>query len=137
METKTGYIKAISNLGKSENGSYFETQNYALTESHEPGSTFKLMDLIALIDDKKADTSSVYNSNGGLVMIQGRPVKDSNHHGYGIASLAKGFEVSSNTILVQATYQAYKNNPWQFINRINSYGLNKNRVYKLKEKDNL
>ena len=110
METNTGYIKAISNLGKSEDGSYFETQNYALTESHEPGSTFKLMDLIALIDDKKADTSSVYNSNGGIVTIQGRPVKDSNHHGYGIASLAKGFEVSSNTILVQATYQAYKNN---------------------------
>ncbi|MEN9325679.1 penicillin-binding protein [Flavobacterium sp.] len=132
METKTGYIKAISNLGKSEDGSYFETQNYALTESHEPGSTFKLMDLIALIDDKKADTSSVYNSNGGLVMIQGRPVKDSNHHGYGIASLAKGFEVSSNTILVQATYQAYKNNPWQFINRINSYGLNKKQGLQIK-----
>jgi cell division protein FtsI (penicillin-binding protein 3) len=132
METNTGYIKAISNLGKSEDGSYFETQNYALTESHEPGSTFKLMDLIALIDDKKADTSSVYNSNGGIVMIQGRPVKDSNHHGYGIASLAKGFEVSSNTILVQATYQAYKNNPWQFINRINSYGLNKKQGLQIK-----
>jgi len=132
METNTGYIKAISNLGKSEDGSYFETQNYALTESHEPGSTFKLMDLIALIDDKIADTSSVYNSNGGIVMIQGRPVKDSNHHGYGIASLAKGFEVSSNTILVQATYQAYKNNPWQFINRINSYGLNKKQGLQIK-----
>ena len=132
METNTGYIKAISNLGKSEDGSYFETQNYALTESHEPGSTFKLMDLIALIDDKKADTSSVYNSNGGIAMIQGRPVKDSNHHGYGIASLAKGFEVSSNTILVQATYQAYKNNPWQFINRINSYGLNKKQGLQIK-----
>jgi cell division protein FtsI (penicillin-binding protein 3) len=132
METNTGYIKAISNLGKSEDGSYFETQNYALTESHEPGSTFKLMDLIALIDDKKADTSSVYNSNGGIVMIQGRSVKDSNHHGYGIASLAKGFEVSSNTILVQATYQAYKNNPWQFINRINSYGLNKKQGLQIK-----
>ena len=132
METKTGEVKAISNLGKSEDGSYFETQNYALTESHEPGSTFKLMDLIALIDDKKADTSSVYNSNGGIVTIQGRPVKDSNHHGYGIASLAKGFEVSSNTILVQATYQAYKNNPWQFINRINSYGLNKKQGLQIK-----
>ncbi|TAE64116.1 MAG: PASTA domain-containing protein [Flavobacteriia bacterium] len=132
METKTGYIKAISNLGKTEDGSYFETQNYALTESHEPGSTFKLMDLIALIDDKKADTSSVYNSNGGLVTIQGKPVKDSNHHGYGMASLAKGFEVSSNTILVQATYKAYKNNPWQFINRINSYGLNKKQGLQIK-----
>ena len=33
--------------------SYYETQNYAITESHEPGSTFKLMDLIAVLDDKK------------------------------------------------------------------------------------
>jgi cell division protein FtsI (penicillin-binding protein 3) len=35
---------------------YYETVNYAIAESHEPGSTFKLVDLIALLDDKKADT---------------------------------------------------------------------------------
>ncbi len=65
METKTGHIKAISNLGRANDGSYYETQNYAITESHEPGSTFKLVDLIAVLDDKKADTSTVYDSKGG------------------------------------------------------------------------
>jgi cell division protein FtsI (penicillin-binding protein 3) len=125
METKTGEVKAISNLGRARDGSYYETQNYAVAESHEPGSTFKLLDLIALLDDKKADTSSVYDSNGGVIEFYKRKVRDSHTGGYGKISLAKGFEVSSNTILVQAVYDAYKDNPEQFVDRINSYGLNK------------
>jgi cell division protein FtsI (penicillin-binding protein 3) len=67
METKTGHVKAIANLGRAEDGTYFETQNYAIAESHEPGSTFKLVDLIAVLDDKKADTSTVYDSRGGQI----------------------------------------------------------------------
>lgn len=125
METKTGHVKAISNLGRAEDGSYYETQNYAITESHEPGSTFKLMDLIAVLDDKKADTSTVYDSKGGRIQYYGRSVKDSNGKGYGKISLARGFELSSNTVLVQSVYESYKNNPKQFVDRINSYGLNK------------
>ena len=68
METKTGKIKAISNLGKlkESDSTYFETTNYAIAESHEPGSTFKLIDMIALLDDNKVDTSKVYDSNGPL-----------------------------------------------------------------------
>ena len=125
METKTGHIKAISNLGRSEEGTYFETQNYAIVESHEPGSTFKLVDLIAVLEDKKADTSTIYDSKGGKIQYYGRSVKDSNGKGYGKISLARGFEVSSNTVLVQSVYDSYKNNPKQFVDRINSYGLNK------------
>jgi cell division protein FtsI (penicillin-binding protein 3) len=125
METKTGNIKAISNLGRADDGSYYETQNYSIAESHEPGSTFKLMDLIAVLDDKKADTNTVYDSNGGRIEYYGRYVKDSNGKGYGKISLATGFELSSITVLVQSVYDNYKNNPKQFVDRINSYGLNK------------
>lgn len=125
METKTGEVRAISNLGRDSQGNYYEKLNYAVGESHEPGSTFKLMDLIALLDDKKADTSDIYDSHGGRILYRGKPVNDSHKGGYGKISLARGFEVSSNTILVQATYNAYKNDPQEFIDRINSYGLNK------------
>ena len=125
METKTGYIKAISNLGRIADNTYVETTNYAIQESHEPGSTYKLADMMALLEDKKVDTSTVYNTNGGLMMIEGRRVKDSHDGGYGIISLAKGFEKSSNTVLVQAVYNNYKNNPSQFVNHLNAYGLNK------------
>lgn len=125
METKTGEVKAISNLGRSESGNYYETINYAVAESHEPGSTFKLVDLIALLDDEKVDTSKVYDSKGGDITYRGRHVRDSHKGGYGKVSLARGFEVSSNTILVQAVYENYRNNPEQFVNRINNLGLNK------------
>ncbi len=125
METKTGYVKAISNLGRAEDGSYYETINYAVAESHEPGSTFKLVDMIALLDDKKVDTSKVYDSRGGVITYNGRKVRDSHTGGYGKISLARGFEVSSNTVLVQAVYENYKNNPQEFVNHINRMGLNK------------
>ena len=47
MEVATGAIKAIANLGRTEEGKYFEKLNYAVGEAHEPGSTFKLMGMIA------------------------------------------------------------------------------------------
>ncbi|RTY84000.1 penicillin-binding protein 2 [Flavobacterium sp. ZB4P23] len=125
METKTGHVKAISNLGRAKDGTYYETTNYAVAESHEPGSTYKLADLMALLEDKKADTSSVYDSKGGVVVYSGKKVRDSHKGGYGKISLARGFELSSNTIMVQAVYEAYKNNPSQFVNHLNDFGLNK------------
>ncbi|HEX8268913.1 MAG TPA: penicillin-binding protein [Flavobacterium sp.] len=125
METRTGYVKAISNLGRAADGSYSETINYAVQESHEPGSTYKLADMMALLDDKKVDTSAVYDSKGGTIVYSGKKVRDSHEGGYGKISLAKGFEVSSNTVLVQAVYNSYKNEPEVFVNHLNEYGLNK------------
>lgn len=124
METKTGHVKAISNLGRNENGQYTETINYAVSESHEPGSTFKLLDLIALFEDRLADTNTVYDSRGGEISYYNRRVRDSKKGGYGKISLAKGFEVSSNTVLVQAVYENYKNNPKKFVDHINRMKLN-------------
>jgi cell division protein FtsI (penicillin-binding protein 3) len=37
METKTGKVRAIANLGRANDGTYYETTNYAVAESHEPG----------------------------------------------------------------------------------------------------
>jgi cell division protein FtsI (penicillin-binding protein 3) len=124
METKTGHVKAISNLGRNEDGQYTETINYAVSESHEPGSTFKLLDLIALFEDKLADTNTVYDSRGGEISYFNRRVRDSKKGGYGKISLAKGFELSSNTVLVQAVYENYKNNPKKFVEHINRMKLN-------------
>jgi cell division protein FtsI (penicillin-binding protein 3) len=127
METNTGKVKAISNLGKLNptDSTYFETTNYAIAEAHEPGSTFKLIDMIALLDDHKIDTSKVYDSQGGIIEYRGKKVRDSHEGGYGRISLARGFEVSSNTVMVQAVYENYKNNPQEFVDRIDRMGLNK------------
>lgn len=125
METETGYVRAISNLGRAKDGGYFETQNYAVSSAQEPGSTFKLFDLIALLDDKKVDTSAVYDTQGGVVTYFNRKVRDSHKGGYGKISLANGFEKSSNTVLVQAVVENYGNNPREFVERANRYGFNK------------
>ncbi|TDE54205.1 penicillin-binding protein [Flavobacterium sp. GT3P67] len=125
METKTGHVKAISNLGRADDGTYYETTNYAVAESHEPGSTYKLAGLMALLEDKKTDTSTVYDSKGGVVVYSGKKVNDSHTGGYGKISLARGFELSSNTVLVQAVYNGYKNEPSKFVNHLNNFGLNR------------
>lgn len=125
METQTGEVKAISNLGRDKNGNYSETVNYAVAESHEPGSTFKLVDMLALFEDNLADTNTVYDSRGGEVVYYNRKVRDSKKGGYGKISLARGFELSSNTVLVQAVYDSYKENPKKFVDHINRMKLNK------------
>lgn len=124
METKTGEIKAISNLGRQKNGSYAETVNYAVWESQEPGSTFKLASLMVLLEDKKADTSTVYDTNGGELVIYNRKVRDSKRGGYGKISLARAIEVSSNTAIVQAVYEGYKDNPGAFVDNLYKMKLN-------------
>ena len=71
METKTGKIKAISNLGVNQDGKYYERLNYAVGESHEPGSTFKLMTMIAALEDGLIKpTDSVDTENGILNFIK-------------------------------------------------------------------
>ncbi len=124
METKTGEIKAISNLGRQKNGSYAETVNYAVWESQEPGSTFKLASLMVLLEDKKVDTSTVYDTNGGEFVIYNRKVRDSKKGGYGKISLSRGIEVSSNTAIVQAVYENYKDNPGDFVDKLYAMKLN-------------
>ena len=124
METETGEIKAISNLGKIGDGSYRETVNYAILERQDPGSTFKLASYLALLDDGKADTATIYDTKQGIVQFSGRQVRDSNRRGYGKISLARGFEVSSNTVVTQAVQQAYKDNPTEFTDKMKEFGFN-------------
>ena len=62
METKTGEIKAISNLRRAAaDASYYtESMEYALDAKVEPGSTFKLASLLAYLEKNDDDTSKVY-----------------------------------------------------------------------------
>lgn len=124
METATGEIKALTNLGRSEDGKYFEKRNYALWESHEPGSTFKLMSVIAALEDKVIDTSTVFDTQDGKISYYGRNVRDSKYGGYGKISVAKAFELSSNTALVQMVQNNYGKDPEKYVDRLYSMNLN-------------
>nr|WP_252732406.1 penicillin-binding protein [Cellulophaga baltica] len=125
METKTGEIKAISNLGRTEAGKYYERLNYAIGESHEPGSTFKLMSLVVALEDKVVDTSTVIDTENGRFKVYNKTVKDSKWGGYGKVSMAKAFEISSNTAFAKLIYNNYKDKPEKYVNRLMNMGLNR------------
>ncbi|WP_189360399.1 penicillin-binding protein [Algibacter mikhailovii] len=124
METKTGEIRAISNLGRNKNGHYYERLNYAVGESHESGSTFKLMALAAAFEDKVVDTSDVVDTEKGVLSFYGKKVRDSKRGGYGKITVSKAFEVSSNTGIVKVIDQGYRKQPEKFIDRLYEMNLN-------------
>lgn len=125
METKTGEIKAMANLGRTDDGKYYEKRNYAVWESHEPGSTFKLMAMVAALEDKVVDTADVVDTEDGTVKYYDRVVRDSHRGGYGEISVARAFEVSSNTAFSKFIYEGYKDKPEAFVNRLDYMGLNR------------
>ena len=125
METATGEIKAISNLGRTSKGTYYEKRNYAVWESHEPGSTFKLASLMIALDDKVIDTSTVVDTEKGKIFIHNRKVEDSRRGGYGKISAARVFEVSSNVGIVKLIKKHYDDKPMKFISKLEKYGFTK------------
>ena len=124
METKTGAIKAISNLGRTSVGTYYEKLNYAVGESHEPGSTFKLMALAVALDQGVVSPNDIVDTEGGVLSFYGRQVRDSKQGGYGQISVSEAFEMSSNTALVKIVNDNYKNNPEKFVDGLYGMGLN-------------
>ena len=122
IETKTGKIKAMANLGRRNEGNYAEDFNYAISPS-EPGSTFKLATMMSLLEDKKINLESQVNLNGGVWQINGQTVYDSEKHGRLLVSAKQAFELSSNVGLAKMAYAGYARNPNQFINHLHEMRL--------------
>ncbi len=123
MDVKTGEIKATSNLGRSSDGKYYEKLNYAIGESHEPGSTFKTMAMMAALEDKVIDTSSVLDTGNGVKVFYKRRIRDSHRGGFGKISAAKALEVSSNIGLAMILEDGYSTNPNKFIDKLKKWHL--------------
>jgi cell division protein FtsI (penicillin-binding protein 3) len=131
MEVATGQVKAIANYTRNEKtGEYQEKFNYAIGGEAEPGSTFKLASYMALLDDKKIDTSTLVdmqhgrydmvNPKNGKVFLH---IKDAEDEG-GVVSARRAFEKSSNVAAVKLVYSHYINNPRAFTDKLYSYHLN-------------
>jgi len=124
MDVKTGEVKAIANLAKTSKGTYYEKRNYAVYESHEPGSTFKIMAMMAALEDKVIDTSTVIDTQKGTKRFYGRTISDSHRGGYGEISAARAMEVSSNIGLATIIDDNYAKQPLKFINHLKRWKLN-------------
>jgi cell division protein FtsI (penicillin-binding protein 3) len=124
MEVKTGAVKAIANLGLNKEGFYEEKYNYAIGESTEPGSTFKMFSLLAALEDNKIKLDETVDVTGGTTKFANRTMRDS-HLGGGVMTIRQAFEKSSNVGISKVIYRCYSANPQQFIDRIWSFSVNK------------
>jgi cell division protein FtsI (penicillin-binding protein 3) len=124
MEVATGDVRAIANLEQGSDENYHETYNYAIGESTEPGSTFKLATLMAAIEDGVIDTGDIVDTGDGSVKFYNKIIRDTREEGYGKLTVKQVFEKSSNVGTSKLIYEHYKDKPKEFVNRLYAMKLN-------------
>jgi cell division protein FtsI (penicillin-binding protein 3) len=122
METATGKIKAIANLGKQTNGDYIEDLNYGIGKATEPGSIFKLATLMSLLEDKYVTINSKVDCEGGIKYFYGLKIQDS-HLGAGSITVRDAFAASSNVAFAKMADQYYHSQPSKFIDHLHHFRL--------------
>lgn len=125
MEVSTGKVKAIANLGRTKNGTYTEDYNYAIGESTEPGSTFKLASAMALLEDGLAEPGDIVDVGKGVIIYNDLRLEDSGEEGLGKITFQEAFEYSSNVGISKLVNENYRNKPSDYIDRIYRLGLNR------------
>lgn len=120
MEVATGDILAMVNLGETaeRSGIYTERDEYALTRRHEPGSTFKLAAMLALLEDCGMSPEKKYFTNHGKPTQVGNShlamFEDSHDLGDSL-NLKEAVAESSNVYFTTAIYDHYKDNPQRYV----------------------
>jgi cell division protein FtsI (penicillin-binding protein 3) len=126
MEVGTGQVKAIANLRLDEGtGTYHESFNYAIAEGIEPGSTFKLPTIVALLEDGKIRLNDTIDTGDGWKTYHGATMQDVKKIRDGRISVREAFEKSSNVGISSIAYEAYKDDPAAYVDRLYSMSLNK------------
>ncbi len=116
MEVKTGKIRTLVNLGRQKDGSYWEDFNYA-TMPTEPGSTFKMVTLLSLLNDKYINVDNNVDAEGGAIRFGNRVMRDS-HLGLHVMPIWKAYAESSNAAMAKLAYQYYKDNPGKYVDHL-------------------
>jgi cell division protein FtsI (penicillin-binding protein 3) len=132
METKTGEIKAISNLRRAAaDASYYtESMEYALNAKVEPGSTFKLASLLAYLEKTPNDTVGrypIYNYTFDFPTKSGQ-VKHYHKVDYNYASIevpaVEVFQRSSNVGMAKMIFDTYGKRGFpDYFNQLKKFGL--------------
>lgn len=124
MEVKTGAIKAIANLKRLEDNTCIEAENYAVNEFSDPGSTFKLVSAMALLEDKYMKLTDSVDIEWGKTNFGPLPMVDAHESPYRYATLQYIFEHSSNVGIAKSVYKYYKDDPEKFLKYAYGLGLN-------------
>ena len=124
MEVATGDIRAIANLEIGSDGKYHESYNYAVGESTEPGSTFKLPALMVALEEGIIDTGDIVDTGTGSVKFYNKIIRDTKEDGYGKITVKEVFEKSSNVGTSKLITGLYRDRPKDFVNRLCAMKLN-------------
>lgn len=119
MDVETGDLLALANLGETaeKSGIYYEKDNYAFGRRIEPGSTFKLVSLLALTEDCKLPITQTYDANHGRPTQIGHHtavVKDDHDCG-GEIDMKTATAQSSNVYFARAIYENYNNDRERYV----------------------
>lgn len=126
MEVATGDIKAIVNMNRLDDGSYYETKNNALTDILEPGSTFKTASLLVALDDNKISINDSVDANRGLYKFGSATMRDHNWNkasAYGVLSVPQVLMYSSNVGTARLIDENYGKEPEKFVEGLHRMGL--------------
>ena len=120
METHTGKIKAISNLRRQGN-ICTEDYNHFVMDLYDPGSTFKTVSYMVLLDDEKITPETLVNTgntreNPSSWNYHGKEIRDD--HPVGTVTADEAMVQSSNISLAKLTTGAYENNPKRYLELI-------------------
>jgi len=123
METATGKIKAIANLGLTPDGSIREDDNYALRVT-EPGSTIKLATMLAAIDKGTFKGSDkVYVGGRGSLQVGPRVVVDAERSPWAEMTVLDCFAHSSNVGMGKIGYESFGDNPKEYKEYLHRFHL--------------
>ncbi|EKB51072.1 penicillin-binding protein [Cecembia lonarensis] len=134
MEVETGHIKAIANLQKNRNGAYGENYNFAIGDQGltEPGSTFKLLSMMALLEEGKINLNDEVNTGNGTFRFYDRIMRDVKQGGYGVISIKEAFEKSSNVGISKLVDEHFGAYPSKFTAYIEKAGLDQPIGFQIK-----
>ncbi|MCR5050164.1 MAG: penicillin-binding protein 2 [Paludibacteraceae bacterium] len=121
METQTGYVRAIANLDRSEEGNYYEAQNHAV-QRVEPGSTFKTVALVAALDDGKIEIDDTVSVTRHPWQYFSAKHTDA-HPMDTMLTVRSSLAVSSNIALAKLITRSYEGSAKKFVRRIERMGL--------------
>lgn len=126
MEVKTGKIRAVSNLCNNRDGTCVEDYNHLFSDLGAPGSTFKTVSYMILLDNGKITPETVVNTGNtpehyGTFYYHGKHIRDD--HPVGTVTARKAIEQSSNIALAKLTTEAYENHPEEFLDAVNKIGF--------------
>jgi cell division protein FtsI (penicillin-binding protein 3) len=126
MEAQSGEIKAIVNLQRGDDGSYYEFRNGCVSNLTEPGSTFKVVSLMALLDEGKGSLTDRISTGDGSCSYGNSTMYDHNYNrgGYGDITLAQAIYASSNVGVSKAVTAAWGDNPSGYVDKIYKMRLN-------------